>query len=233
MNPVLLKIQKEWERTLLALVFLAVLVCLAAFAYFMLNREDSSGSEKSVSRTPHAYFDVTSRIYMNGPALDKKARSPMAYSLKVRIPPTVEKPKPQDKPKIQDKPKPKDKPKPQDKPKTVDKPKPKPQDKPKTVDKPKPKPQDKPKPPKPATPPIKITVKYRGLMELADGKPVAFCTSTSSKDKKARPVSLHKGDKVHGLFVIEGFDDKALNLSYDGKKVSVPRGKEHVFTVKQ
>ena len=212
MNPILQKIQKEWERTLLALVFLVVLVCLAVFAYLLLNREDSSGSEKSVSRTPHAYFDVTSRIYMNGPALDKKARSPMAYSLKVRIPPTVEKPKPQDKPKAD---------------------KPKAEDKPKTVEKPKPKPQEKPKPPKPAPPPIKITVKYRGYMELADGKPVAFCTSTSSKDKKARPASLHKGDKVHGLFKIEGFDDKALNLSYEGKKVGVPRGKEHVFTVKQ
>lgn len=215
MNPILQKIQKEWERTLLALVFLVVLVCLAVFAYVMMNREDSSGSEKSVFRKPHAYFDVTSRVYMQGPALDKKARSPMAYSLKVRIPPPVEKPKPQDKPK------------------TADKQRPKPQDKPKAADKPKPKPQDKPKPPKPAPPPIKITVKYRGYLELADGKPVAFCTSTSSKDKKARPASLHKGDKVHGLFLIEGFDDKAMKLSYDGKNVSVPRGKEHVFTVKQ
>ena len=216
MNPILQKIQKEWERTLLALVFLVVLVCLAVFAYVMLNREDSSGSEKNVSRTPHAYFDVTSRIYMQGPALDKKARSPMAYSLKVRIPPTVEKSKPAD-----------TKQKPADaKHKPTDKPKPKPADA-------KQKPQEKPKPPKPVPPPIKITVKYRGYMELADGKPVAFCTSTSSKDKKARPASLHKGDKVHGLFTIEGFDDKALNLSYEGKKVGVPRGKEHVFTVKQ
>ncbi|MBR6373694.1 MAG: hypothetical protein IKS20_10980 [Victivallales bacterium] len=219
MNPVLQKIQKEWERTLLAIVFLVVLVCLGVFAYVILNREDSSGSESNRFRTPHVYFDVTSRVYMNGPALDKKARSPMAYSLKVRIPPTVERPKPAD-----TKPKPPDakpKPKPQE-----NKPRPKPQDT-------KPKPQENKPKPKPAPPPIKITVKYRGCMQFGEGKPVVFCTSTSSKDNKARPASLHKGDKVHGLFTIEGFDDKALNLSYDGKKVSVPRGKEHVFTVKQ
>ncbi|MBO4511688.1 MAG: hypothetical protein J5746_02875 [Victivallales bacterium] len=196
----------------MALVFLVVLVCLAVFAYVMLNREGSSGSEKNKFRTPHAYFDVTSRVYMQGPALDKSARSPMAYSLKVKIPPTVEKPKPAEN---------KQKPKPADA-----KQKPKPAEN-------KQKPQEKPKPPKPAPPPIKITVKYRGLMELADGKPVAFCTSTSSKDNKARPASLHKGDKVHGLFKIEGVDGQVLKLSYEGKNVSVPRGKEHVFTVKQ
>ena len=207
MNPVLLKIQKEWERTLLVFVLIVVLACLGVFAYIMLNREDSSGSESNKFRTPHVYFDVTSRVYMHGPALDKKARSPMAYSLKVKIPPTVDKPKPADTKSKPQGTKPGDKPKPQE-------------------SKPKPK-------PKPVPPPVKIIVKYRGCMQFGEGKPVAFCTSTSSKDKKARPASLHKGDKVHGLITIESFDDKALNLSYNGKKVSVPRGKEHVFTVKQ
>ena len=70
MNRILMKLQKEWERTLLMLVLLAVLLCLGIFAYHMMNGEKGSGSERNTFRTPYSFFDVTSRLYMDGPALD-------------------------------------------------------------------------------------------------------------------------------------------------------------------
>ena len=78
---------------------------------------------------------------------------------------------------------------------------------------------------------MKITVKYRGCMQLVDDAPVAFCTSSSSKDKKSIPASLHKGDKVHSIILIEEFDANEIKLSYNGQKISLPKGKEHIFTV--
>ena len=220
MNPILKKMQREWEKSLLTIILLAVLLCLAVFAYVTMSTEDHSGNDRSRFRTPHAYFDVKSRVYMEGPALDTKARSPMAYHLKIKIPPADT---PKDKPGRH---KPDKQTGKTDKPKGGDK---------KTVaaklEKPAPKP-EKPAPkPKPAAPPVKVTVKYRGCMQLLDDQPVAFCTSVSSKDNKSRAASLHKGDKVHGMMLIDAFDENALTLSYKGEKVSVPRGREHVFTV--
>ena len=221
MNPILKKIKHEWEKSLLTAILLAVLLCLAAFAYVAMNAEDHSGNDRSRFRTPHAYFDVKSRVYMEGPALDKKARSPMAYHLKIKIPPAE---------KVKETPR-KDakgdkktaKPKKDNGKKTV-------ADKPKAADKPKKTVAAKPKP-KPEQPPVKVKVKYRGCMQLLEDQPVAFCTSVSTKDNKSLAASLHKGDKVHGMMRIDAFDENALTLSYKGETVKVPRGKEHVFTV--
>ena len=221
MNPILKKIKHEWEKSLLTVILLAVLLCLAAFAYVTMNTEDHSGNDRSRFRTPHAYFDVKSRVYMEGPALDKKARSPMSYRLKIKIPPVE---------KVKDTPRKDTKgdkktanPKKGNEKKNV-------AEKPKKVPE---KPKETAVKPKPKEPPVKVTVKYRGCMQLLEDQPVAFCTSVSSKDNKSLAVSLHRGDKVHGMMLIDAFDENALTLSYKGEKVKVPRGKVHVFTVEQ
>lgn len=208
MNSRFRKIKKEWERTLMTVVLLCVLLSLGVLAFFMMNEEQGSTDRKNAFRAPREYFDSSSKLYLESPALDGKSRNAMAYSIKLKMPPAKKAPA---KPQVQP-----------EKKKPVAQVKPKPKAPPKTQAK---------APVKKQAPPIKLTVKYRGCMQFDDGQPVAFCTSTSSKDKKSRPASLKKGDKVHGMLVIDSFDENTLTLSYKGKSVGISKGKEHVFTV--
>lgn len=215
MNKYFLKIKQEWERSLLAIIGLLLLVGLGWFGYSMLSDEGGSTSQAHTLPAMPDYIDTRVFAFVTPPQLEKNV-NPMAFRKKLPLafitPPTPPKPgggtavKPPDPPK----------------PGTTVTPPGGKKDDPKTTTT-----QTKPPdtPPKPKPPPRKITVQYRGMYKGVTERELAFITAADSKTKKTDFFYLETREKVFDALSVKSFGPNQVVLDYgDNLEVTVPIG---------
>ena len=212
----------EWERTIMTVVMLSLLVFLSVTAYNMLMEDEGSSQNNVKPKAPHHFFDTTSTSYIE-PARLPSSINPFNFHIKVALPtPPKHNPqpvKPQQGGKNNNTPRPPDKTPPKD-----DGKKPAPE-----VVKPQPKQEpSKPQPPKVVR---KISIQYRGYLRGTTDEQIAFYSALDSKSKKTEAKSAKEGAKIHGLLPIKSFDADQLVVVQGGKDVIVKRGKKQEIII--
>ncbi|MBR4221534.1 MAG: hypothetical protein IKR81_10275 [Victivallales bacterium] len=221
----------EWERTLMTVVMLSLLIFLAVVAYNMLTEDEGSSQSSVKPKAPHRFFDTTSTAYIE-PVHLPNSINPFNFHIKVSLPPppkpvTPQPVKPQPGGKNNNTPRPPDKTPPQESGK-----KPAPATPPQQAAKPQPQ-QTKPTPPKPQPPKVvrKISIQYRGYIRGTTDEQRAFYSALDSSSKKTESKSAKEGAKIHGVLPIKSFDADQLVVVQGGKDVIVKRGKKQEIII--
>ena len=234
------KLAEEWERTLMSVIMVSLLVYLSVVAYNMLT-EDSGSSQNNVKpKAPHRFFDTTNTSYIE-PVHLLPSINPFNFHIKITLPPA---PKPNDQNTHNTKPQgnknaPPSKQEPpqnQSKGKQPDVKNPSKQEpkqgpkqqatKPDAKQEPKQQ-ATKPQPPKPVR---KIAVQYRGFLKGTEEQ-IAFYSALDSQGKKTEAKSAKEGAKIHGILQIKSFDADKLVVILGDKDVIVKRGKKQEFII--
>lgn len=208
MNKIVEKLKQEWERAILMVIALLVLLVLLFAAYNTLkDNGGSTGQGSSLPALPN-YFDTSSFTFVK-PVKDlPPGVNPMVFRRKLDIPKAPETPKGGGTP-----------------PKGGG-----------AVVQP-PKQGDKPPAPEKKEPPWVITVKYRGLYKGITGKEMAFIDAKNSKGNKqaqsvGRKFYLPENGRVFNAMTVRSFDAQRVVLSYGkGKEVALELGKEKKVTI--
>ena len=75
----------EWERTIMTVVMLSLLVFLSVTAYNMLMEDEGSSQNNVKPKAPHRFFDTTSTAYID-PAHLPSSINPFNFHIKVALP---------------------------------------------------------------------------------------------------------------------------------------------------
>lgn len=215
----------EWERTIMTVVMLSLLVFLSITAYNMLTEDEGSSQNNVKPKAPHHFFDTTSTAYID-PAHLPSSINPFNFHIKVSLPPppkpNPQQARPQQGGKNNNTPRPPDKTPPKN-----DGKKPAPEG-----GKPQP-PQQKPQQTKPQPPKVvrKISIQYRGYLRGTTDEQIAFYSAQDSSNKKTEAKSAKEGAKIHGLLPIKSFDADQLVVVQGGKDVIVKRGKKQEIII--
>ena len=212
----------EWERTVMTVVMLSLLVFLSIVAYNMLTEDEGSSQNSVKPKSPHRFFDTTNTSYIE-PVQLPDSINPFNFHIKVALPPPP-KPNPQNN---QTKPQP-------NTPKTPPKDNGKKPTQPTQQQATKPQPQPtKQEPPKPQPPKVvrKISLQYRGYLRGTTDEQIAFYSAQDSKSKKREAKSAKEGAKIHGVLPIKSFDADQMVVVQGGKDVIVKRGKKQEIII--
>jgi len=221
MKTVFQKMLAEWERCLLlASLLFAAVMCATVIADLLSDDAMTMQTNNTIPPVP-SYLNRQPQEALDPPVArpEEEASNPFLFSKSVRRPP---------------KPQPKQQPAQPPKGGGGKTPPAPPQANP-----PKQAPQQQP-PPKgnpsggkqpAALPPRTLTVIYRGLLETADGKRMAFLTTVDSKDKKTASQTLTPGAALREKITIVSADQTELKLNSNGNIISIPNGRQSTFQI--